>query len=178
VGPKMSALQKHFWDMEKLVCCAGSNYGEPFSTRRGITQGVWLSFLVFIVCFDAIVREWLHQRLGEEATHDGIGERVVEILGVFYINDRLIASCDPVWLQEFFDVLIGLFEWIGLFTNPTKMKAMVCIPRRIQEAKTEEEYAEYKSQTDTAANRKHRRVDCEICSASLAAGSYQSHLES
>ena len=96
----------------------------------------------------------------------------------FYINDRLIVSCDPVWLQESFDVLIGLFEQIGLFMNAAKTKAMVCIPGRIQEGYTEEEYANYKSPTETFADRKRRRVDCEVCGTSLAPGSYQSHLES
>ncbi len=116
--------------------------------------------------------------LGEEAARNGLGECVVEILVVFYVDDGLIASHDPVWLQESFDVLIGLFERIGLFTNVAKTKAMVCIPGQIQEGYTEEEYADYKSPTETSADRKRRRVDCKICGASLAAGSYQSHLES
>jgi hypothetical protein len=46
--------------------------------------------------------------LGEEAAHNGFGECAVEILVVFYVNDRMIASCDPVWLQESLDVLIRL----------------------------------------------------------------------
>jgi len=125
----MLALQKHFWDMAKLVCHAGSNYGELFSAKRVITQGGPLSSLMFNVCVVAIVREWHHQMLGEEAAHSGLEECVVEILVAFYVNDGQIASCDPVWLQESFDVLIGLFEWIVLFQNATKTKAVVCIPR-------------------------------------------------
>jgi hypothetical protein len=172
VGPKMLALQKHFWGTAKLVCRVGGNYGEAFRAERGVTQGGPLSSLMFNVCVDAVVREWLHQTLGEEAAHNGLGNQVVEILVACYVDDGLIASCDPDWLQESFDVLIGLFERIGLFTNATKTKAMVCIPGRIREGYTEEEYANYKSQTVTAANKKCRRVDCEICGASLAAGSY------
>jgi hypothetical protein len=53
---------------------------------------------MFNVCVDAVVREWLYQTLGEEAACDGIGDRVAEILVVFYVNDGLIASRDPVWL--------------------------------------------------------------------------------
>ncbi len=178
VGPRMLALQKHFWETAKLVCRAGGNYGEAFSTERGVTQGGPLSSLMFNVCVDAVVREWLHQTLGEEVAHDGIGDRVAEVLVAFYVDDGLIASRDPVWLQESFDILIGLFERIGLFTNAAKTKVMTCIPGRIQEGYTAEEYADYKSQTVTAADKKRRCVDCEICGASLAAGSYQSHLES
>ncbi len=33
VGPKMLRLQNHFWDTEKLVCCAGGSYGEPINAK-------------------------------------------------------------------------------------------------------------------------------------------------
>ncbi len=61
--------------------------------------------------------------------------------------------------------------------NANKMKAMVCIPGQIREGKTEKEYAKYESQTE-ATDSKRCQVDCEICGASLAAGSYRSHLKS
>jgi hypothetical protein len=138
VGPKLLALQKHFWETATLVCRAGGNYGEPFGAERGVTLGGPLSSLMFNVCVNAVVREWLHQTLGEEAARDGLGDRVAEIMVAFYVDDGLIASRDPVWLQESFDVLIGLFERIGLFTNAAKTKAMVCIPGQIREGKTEE----------------------------------------
>jgi hypothetical protein len=88
----MLALQKHFWDTAQSVCRAGGNYGEPFSAGRGITQGGPLSFLMFNVCVNAVVREWLHQTLGEEAARDGLGDCVAEILVAFYVDDGLIAS--------------------------------------------------------------------------------------
>jgi hypothetical protein len=55
---------------------------------------------------------------------------------------------------------------------------MICIPGRIRKAYTDEQYAEYKFPTGAAANNKRCQIDCEICGTSLAAGSYQSHLES
>jgi hypothetical protein len=87
---------------------ARGNYEEPFSAERGITQGGLLSSLMFNLCVNAMVREWLHQTLGEEVARDGLGACMVQILVAFYINDGLIASRDPVWLQEPFDVLIRL----------------------------------------------------------------------
>jgi hypothetical protein len=66
VGPRMLRLQKHFWDTAKLVCHVGGNYGEPFNAERGITQGGLLSSLMFNVCVDAVVREWLYQMLDED----------------------------------------------------------------------------------------------------------------
>ncbi len=76
VGPKILALQKYFWDTAKLVCRAGGNYGEGFSAERGVTQGGPLSSLMFNVCVNALIREWLHQTLGEDADRDGIGDCV------------------------------------------------------------------------------------------------------
>ncbi len=92
--------------------------------------------MAFNVCVDAVIREWLHRTLGEDAARDGIGDRVAEILVAFYVDDGFIASQDPVWLQESFDILVGLFERIGLFTNAAKTKVMVCIPGRIREGYT------------------------------------------
>jgi hypothetical protein len=177
VGPRMLRLQKHFWYTAKLVCCAGGNYREPFNAKRGVTQGGPLSSLMFNVCVDAVVREWLCQMLDKDAAQDGISNQVAEMLVVFYLDDGLVASCDPVWLQESFKILIGLFEWIGLFTNAFKTKTMVCTLGRVRKAYTEEQYAKYKSLTGAATDNKRRQVNCEICGTSLAAGSYQGHLE-
>jgi hypothetical protein len=55
---------------------------------------------------------------------------------------------------------------------------LVCIlGQQIREAYTEDQYAKYKSPTGAAANNKRCRINSEICGTSLAAGSYQSHLE-
>ncbi len=88
----MLRLQKHFWDTAKLVCRTGGNYGEPFNAERVVTQGGPLSSLMFDVCVDAVVREWLYQTLDEDIAQDGIGDRVAKILVAFYVEDRLIAS--------------------------------------------------------------------------------------
>jgi hypothetical protein len=125
----MLHLRKNFWDTAKLVCRAGGNYGEPFNAKRDVTQGGPLSSLMmFNTYIDAVVRESLYQTLDEDAAQDGIGNQVAEILVEFYIDDGLLASQDPVWLQESFDILIRLFEQIRLFRNAAKTKVMVCIP--------------------------------------------------
>ncbi len=92
VGPRMLRLQNHFWDTAKLVCRAGGNYGEPFNAKRGITQGGPLYSLMFNVCVDAVVREWLYQTLDEDIACDGIGNQAAKILVAFYVDDGLITS--------------------------------------------------------------------------------------
>ena len=55
------------------------------------------------------------------------------------------------------------------------MKVVTCVPGRIQVAQTEEEYANQQAGNTTTSKR--HRVECEVCGASLVAGSLQSHLE-
>ncbi len=96
VGPNLVRLQNSFWENAKLVCCTGGCYGSPFATQRGVTQGSPLSLLMFNVCVDAVVKEWLHQAIGDDAAREGIGDDVVKWLVAFYIDNGLVASRDPV----------------------------------------------------------------------------------
>ncbi len=83
VGLNLVRLQNLFWQNAKLVCCAGGCYGSPFNAKRGVTQGVPLSLLMFNVCVNAIVREWLHQMLGDDAAREGICDDVAPMVGGF-----------------------------------------------------------------------------------------------
>jgi hypothetical protein len=177
VKPNLLRLQNLFWENVKLVCCAGGCYGSPFSAQWGVTQGSPLSSLMFNVCVDAVVREWLHQAIGDNAARKGIGDDVVKWLVAFYIDNGLVASRDPIWLQSSLDILVSLFECIGLYTNAAKTKVMMCVPGRMREGYMEEEYTLHRSGAETATNRKHCRVVCQICSTSLQAGYLASHLE-
>jgi hypothetical protein len=158
-----------------MVCCAGGSYGAPFSARRGVTQGGALSSLMFNVCVNAVVREWLRQCLGDNTAQMGIGEAVRDRVVAFFVDDELVAARCPEWLQSSFTILIHLFKHIGLKTNAAKTKVMMCLPGKIRVAKTEEEYAAQQTGNTTAA--KCWWVDCEVCGVSLAAESLQSHLE-
>ena len=80
VGPKLLRLQAKFWDQAEMVCCAGGSFGEPFHAFRGMTQGGPLSSLMFNVCVDAVIREWLRWMLSEEATHGEFGEASRQIV--------------------------------------------------------------------------------------------------
>ncbi len=59
----------------------------------------------------------------------------------FFVDDGLVAARCPEWLQSSFNILITLFEWIGLWMNAKKTKVMMCLPGKIRVAQTEEEYA-------------------------------------
>ena len=58
----------------------------------------------------------------------------------FYADDGLLAGRQNKWVQDAFDVLIGLFERVGLRTNTGKMKAMICRPGHISGRQSEGAY--------------------------------------
>jgi len=109
--------------------------------HRGVTQGGPLSSLMFNVCVDCVVREWLRQVLGEDVARGGVGNLVRNQCIAFFVNDGLVAARCPEWLQTSFNILIILFEQIGLRMNANKTKVMMCLPGKIQVAQMEEEYA-------------------------------------
>ena len=59
---------------------------------------------------------------------------------VFNADDRVVASTDPVWLQTTFDMLMGIFNHVGLKTNFRKTVGMVCQPCRAFGVRAEEAY--------------------------------------
>jgi hypothetical protein len=113
--------------------------------------------------------------IDNKAMHGRFAEASREIV-VFFVDNGLVGSRDPIWLQSTLDVLVILFETIGLRTNPDKTKVMTCVPWNIRVAHTVEVYhmQQYGPVNPTA---KHHWVEYNICGMSLAAGSLRSHLE-
>ncbi len=56
LGPKLLCLQAKFWDQAQLVCHTRGSCGKPFEAFQGMGP---LSSLLFNVCVDAVIREWL-----------------------------------------------------------------------------------------------------------------------
>jgi hypothetical protein len=107
---------------------------------------------MFNVCVDCVIREWLRQVLGEDTARDGLGEAAHDHMVAFFVDKRLVAASFPEWLQSSFQILIALFEHIGLQTNAEKTKVMTCLPGKIQVAQPDKEYTA--QQTGTAATTK------------------------
>jgi hypothetical protein len=81
-------------------------------------------------------------------------------------------------LQEALTRLVGLFERVGLKTNPTKMKAMTCIPGRIRTQLSDDIYTNSRDGLSYSKEWKQRRVSCDHCGVELAAGSLEGYLQS
>ena len=130
----MLRLIRTLWDKAVLVCRASGYHGSPFSAKRGVTQGGSLSPTIFNIMVDAIVREWVRQmELAGFNTSD-----IRTIAAVFYADDGLVAARNPKVLQNSFDILISLFERVGLETNTTKTEMMVFLPGQIQTVLSED----------------------------------------
>ena len=52
----------------------------------------------------------------------------------------VIASTEPGWLQSAFDLLTGLFDYVGLQTNVCKTKGVVFRPCREAGVRADEAY--------------------------------------
>jgi hypothetical protein len=95
VGPNLLCLQKQFWSNAKMVCHAGGNFGEPFNAGRGVLQGGPLSGLMFNICVNAVVREWLRQVLEDNAAQRGLGEAAHNHAVAFFVDDGLVVARFP-----------------------------------------------------------------------------------
>ena len=158
-----------------MVCRAGGSVGKTCGASWGITQEGLLSSLMFNVCVNAVIREWFCWTIGKEAIHGEFAVVCREIVA-FFVDDGLVGSRDPIWLQRALNILVTLFESIGLRTNSDKTKVMTCVSGKIRVALTDKAYqAQQYGPADTTA--KHHWVECNICGASLAEGSLTSHLE-
>ncbi len=162
----------------KLVCCTGGCYGDPFTAYRGVTQGGSLSSLLFNVVVDAVVREWCHRILDKKATRDGLtmAQSTTQMVS-FYVDGGVLSARDPVWLQSALKILITLFEQVGLKMNTKKTQVMTCIPGKIRESLSKEVYHDSRLGILSSTNRKHLRIECDICGERLQASSLQSHLK-
>ena len=70
---------------------------------------------------------------------DGRGREGIHQSSLFYIDDGIITSSDPGWLQGDFSTLVGLFNWEVQRESVSNTVGMVCRP--FQEAGTQLEAA-------------------------------------
>ena len=128
----MLRLLRTFWGNQQVVARQSGYHGAPFQPTRGATQGGIVSPTLFNVVVDAVVRHWF-QSLGlDNVAIWGLRYLVRDCSVGFYAGDGLIASRGSGWLQQAFDVLVLLFEQVGLKANSTKTKVMVCSPGAIR----------------------------------------------
>ena len=72
-----------------------------------------------------MIRNWLSLTVEEKsAIHYGLRMAVGRYIGVFYTDGGIIGLKEPEWIQGAINVLIGIFQRVGLMANVTKSKTM------------------------------------------------------
>jgi hypothetical protein len=177
IGLSMHCLIRHFWDDATNVCHVSGNYGTPFKMGRGVTQGSPLSAKLFNVMVDAAVREWL-QILRNKSGLEGeeLDEMMDALFAIFYIDYEYIAARDPVFLQRAIDGLVSTYERVGLKTNISKMKAMICTPGKIRLQLPADPYRLMRAGRTSAAEWDASIITCRKCGKDMRAGSLSCHL--
>jgi hypothetical protein len=177
VGQKMIWLIQNFWANAWMVCQASVNYGTLFQAGRGVTQGGPLSAKLFNVLIDTVAWEWLRELWeGSALEPDGINRLMATFFAIFYVDDAYLASRGPDFLQRALDIIVGLFDRVGLKTNVQKTQAMVCTPRRIRIHLPEDSYARMRGGMTLAGEWESWMVVCHQCNALVQASSLHSHL--
>ena len=113
-----------------MVARAGGYYGEAFKGARGVTQGDPMSPTIFNVVVDAVVRHWIEGLATETEEKGDTGREGRHRSAVFYVDNGMVVSSDPAWLQAAFSALVAIFDRVGLRTNVNKTVSMACHPCR------------------------------------------------
>ena len=160
-----------------MVCRASGNYGTAFKEGRGVTQGGPLSATLFNIVVDCVAREWLRKLREGINLEEGTVERLMaEFLAIFYVDDAYLASRDPDLLQEAMDILVNLFERVGLDANRQKTVAMTCTPGRIRTQLTPASYFRMKNGIESAEDWETCKVVCYQCTKEVQARNLTLHL--
>lgn len=96
--------------------------------KHGITQGDLVLPTIFNIVVDAIICYWLLTISPDDSQAlAGMQWTVKDNQVFFYADDGLIASCSHEFLHSVIDYLVPIFVHIGLQTNTSKTKHMMCL---------------------------------------------------
>ena len=87
-----------------------------------------------------VIHHWVAVVYGEYERPEVFGWAVQNISSLFYVDNGVLASLRPGRMQEYLDVLTGMFERFGLKTNIEKTVGMVCQPFRTAGIHSTEDY--------------------------------------
>ena len=82
--------------------------------------------MIFNVFVDAVISHWVTVVTPAEVGTIRIGLTTIDLAAYFYANNGLVASTQPERIHRPFDVVTGLFNWVGIRTNTANTVGMVC----------------------------------------------------
>ena len=145
---------------------------------RGAPQGDLFSPKEFNVNVDCVVPHWLMLAIDDNGNvlEAGLGPTVADKLALFYADDGVVSSTESQWIQRTIDVLLGLFQRIGLKCNVQKTHMMVCYPTlRHNEISGTAYKRRLTGEGDTYRQRKGQKVVCPECGKEYDQSYLQQH---
>ena len=98
-------------------------------------------------------------------------------VALFYADDGYIASRDPELLDRALEIIVGLFERVGLRTNTSKTETMICTPGKIRTRLSASSYYRRYAGFSDAKGWASRKVECDKCGKVMKASSLEGHME-
>ena len=120
--------------------CGGGRGGPPLGILGGGTGGGGSSDEDGDVAQTA-ERTIQEQDDGRRHAEEGHARLTVKA-ELFYVDDGLVASTYPGWLQSPFGMLTGIFNWVGLRKNLCKTVGVVCRPCRAAGVRVDKTYTQ------------------------------------
>ena len=155
MGTRDLCLFRRYWERLRVVARVGGYYREPFFGERGMTQGYPMFPTIFNVVVDSVVHHWESLAVEgsgadgrDDSSSDEAGHPERRTIGVhddrrrrkeeghtrmkvqaefFYIDNGMVASTNPGWLNTAFDMLTGLFDRLELNRLSTKQWVLYAI---------------------------------------------------
>ena len=156
---------------------AGGHYGAAFKGNRGVTQGDPLSPTIFNVVVDALVRHWVSVTAEGAEERGGYRKEGIHQNPLLYAYNVMVPSSDPQWIQGAFSTLVGIFDWVGLWTNVRKTYRMVYRPCQAAGTQTEAAYErQTKGEVPSYREQQRGRVQHKEYGEDMALGSLAGHI--
>ena len=126
---------------------------------------------------DTDVRHWVAGFISDAEAREDLEQDGRHQAVLFYSDNGMVASSDPLWLQGAFNTLVGLFDRVGLWKNFRKTVGMVCHPWQAAGNLSTEAYGRRVTGVgQTYRERLKGPVACGKCGELLVAASLLSHL--
>ena len=141
-----------------------------------LTQGDPLTTTIFNAVVGDVVRHWVAMALDEAEKREERGNEGWHQSALLYVDNGMVASSDPRWLQWVFDALFSLFERVGLWTNVGKTVSMVFGPCWAVGTQLVAAYRRKMTREGPTYRERHKeRVQCRECGKEMAAGALAPH---